>query len=167
MPSRVQGRTRRVVAVRVGRTRGEAGFTLVELLIVILIIGILAAIALPAFLNQRQKGYDGSAKSDVRVMLGAVESCFGDAETYDECDSAAELGATGAANTVAPCGGSVASPDPPPMGQVCVIGAGTDFSVVAQSKADHTFVIQRTGGVPPTRTCTPAGEGACPQTGNW
>jgi type IV pilus assembly protein PilA len=56
------------------RVEDEKGFTLIELLVVILIIGILAAIASPAFLNQRNKAYDSQAKSNVKTAQIAEET---------------------------------------------------------------------------------------------
>ncbi len=61
---------------------GDGGFTLIELLVVIALIGILAAIAVSVFLNQRQKGYDAAAKSDLRNLAAFEEIYLDDYNSY-------------------------------------------------------------------------------------
>jgi len=62
--------------------KGEKGFTLIELLIVVAIIGILAAIAIPQFNAYRKRGYNAAASSDVRNTKTAMEAFQADNQSY-------------------------------------------------------------------------------------
>lgn len=64
--------------------RNNKGFTLIELLIVVVIIGILAAIAIPKFAGTKQKAYIAAVKSDLKNLVLANESYFVDFNTYGD-----------------------------------------------------------------------------------
>jgi prepilin-type N-terminal cleavage/methylation domain-containing protein len=64
------------------RTTNRKGFTLIELLIVVVIIGILAAVAIPKFSNTKSKAYVASMKSDLKNLVSTQESYFADRNAY-------------------------------------------------------------------------------------
>ena len=64
------------------KSKGEKGFTLIELLIVVAIIGILAAIAIPQFASYRQKAYNSAAQSDLKNFKTELEAFFADNQFY-------------------------------------------------------------------------------------
>ena len=110
--------------------------------VVILIIGILAAIALPAFLGQREKGQDADAKSNARNIVSHMESCYATTETYVGCNTSADITNSGI-----------------PTANYTLSGLTTDgFVVVATSKSGNTFTITKTASGS-TRSCT--GDGGC------
>ena len=77
-------------------SRTRKGFTLIELLIVVVIIGILAAIAIPKFANTKEKAYLASMKSDLRNLVSAQEAHFSDFNAYAGAIGAVQANGTAA-----------------------------------------------------------------------
>jgi type IV pilus assembly protein PilA len=137
------------------RAQDEKGFTLIELLVVILIIGILAAIALPAFLGQREKAQDASAKTQARTAATAMETIYTDEQKYEVGD---ELAAA-----------KLVEPTLETEGVTLTIAAdagGTGYVITAKGATAREFTLTKTGSTI-TRSCTDKGKGGCPASGKW
>jgi type IV pilus assembly protein PilA len=143
------------------RAKDEKGFTLIELLVVILIIAILAAVAIPTFLNQRGKAYDSNAQSMVKNMQTAEETYAtnnngtytGNLSDLTAIDPSIQSG-----NGVTPAVDAGAGSTTGYTVQATATSTGDAFTITESSGSESNTCTAGTGGGHP---------GACPTSGTW
>jgi type IV pilus assembly protein PilA len=133
----------------------EAGFTLIELLVVMLILGILAAIALPAFFNQKEKAGDAKAKEYVHSAQVAMETW------------STENGGSYANGTQAKLKEIEPTLNSATFVEETTVGAKTYKINIQGAQATQHFWVERlaTGAI--VYGCVAVSTGGCPSTGNW
>jgi len=133
---------------RLRRRKEQKGFTLIELLVVVIIIGLLAAIAIPAFLGQRNKANDAAAKSLVRNGATTMEAYFTDGNTYAGADAtklaAVEPNISWSATLLDAGANQV---------KYTVTGTGTGYTLESKSKSGLTYKYEKLANSTVQRTC--------------
>jgi type IV pilus assembly protein PilA len=143
------------------RFRAEDGFTLIEILVVIMIIGVLTAIALPAFFNQRDKATDAQAKTNLVTAEKAIEAYFTDERSYAAASMTAPNGPT-SLRVIEP------SLNNAPVPAITAQTKDTySFEVLSTSSVPVTYVLARDSNGVISRTCSPSASGGCGPSGTW
>ena len=139
----------------------EEGFSLIELLVVVLILGALAALAIPSFINQKGKANDAKAKNNLVITQKAMETYFLDHDTYatanmngsSDPDSLLKIEET-----------LVESPTPSISAQAT---SSYTINVVSVANPAVTFTLRHRSSGEVDRTCTPVSTGGCNSAGTW
>jgi type IV pilus assembly protein PilA len=139
------------------RSTDEGGFTLIELLVVILIIGILAAIAIPAFLSQTSKANDSAAKTQVGTLQTTMQTWAAENSGSYEGGSLLKL------QEIEPTLKDTTTA----TAQATTTKENKEFTVasIAQGSKDEYKLTNKEGEI--KRTCTTAGKGGCSAGGTW
>ena len=141
----------------------EEGFTLIEVLAVMVIIGILAAIAIPAFFNQRNKASDSGAKEMAHTSRVAMEALGTDND--GSYSTASPTALNGVDRSIPTAAGS-----PPKPYVSAATGASNSWTLTITASTGNTFTVAKSSAGAIAFTCTvPAGNdrGGCPSSGNW
>jgi type IV pilus assembly protein PilA len=131
------------------RAHGQEGFTLIELLVVILIIGILAAVAIPAFLGQKSKASDANVKSDINTAQNAEET-YATSSASNGYVAASPTNNTALTAVEPVLTNAFATPEN--MTITLPSGGGYQISATDPSGVSFTMIRSSTGGI--VRQCT-------------
>jgi type IV pilus assembly protein PilA len=150
-----------LLKLRQRMAQDQSGFTLVELLVVMLILGLLAAIAIPAFFNQRDKAKDASAKEAVRTAETAMETYATDHDGKYNNPTPTAVNLQDIESTL----NNADLADPTGV-------TDNGYTVTVTSSTGNTFSITRNTDGTTDLTCVQEnggtdGEAGCPAGGNW
>jgi type IV pilus assembly protein PilA len=138
----------------------EGGFTLIELMVVVLIIAILIAIAIPTFLGARQRAQDKAAQSSLRNALTASKTIYTDSEDYADATDAV-LADVEPSLTFPGTGTAGASTDPKEV-SVSLAGAPEVIVMAARSSSSKCFYIRDNTNGPGTEfASSPSDQDEC------
>ena len=117
--------------------RGKKGFTLIELMIVIAIIGILAAIAIPQFSAYKMRGYIATVKSDAKNAYTAIQAYLGD-----------NPGVVAPGDTIGTGGGGIYKSAKASVGNSITVASGGEITITATSNLSGSYIMTSDGQVP-------------------